>query len=60
MRDAKNRIDEFRLGSADAQLQQRRFHRIERFIALVEEGVVKLGKVERHDYLSTLCIVATS
>ena len=60
MRDAENRVDQLRLGRADVELEQRRLHRIERFEALVEEGVVKLGEIERHDYLSTRCIVAMS
>src|SRR5690606_39585680 len=58
--DAKDRVDELRLGRADVQLEERSLHRVERFVALVEEGVVKLCEVERHDYLRTRSIVAMS
>ena len=61
MRDAEDRVDELRLGRADVELEQRGLHRVESFEALVEEGVVKLCEVERHDYLSsTRCTVAIS
>src|SRR5512138_1454512 len=60
VRDAEDRVDQLRLRFADVQLEQRSFHLIERFIALVEEGVVELCEIESHDYLSTRSIVAMS
>ena len=60
MGDAEDGADELGLRSTDIQLQQSSLHRVERFEALVEEGVMKLGQIECHDYLSTRCIVATS
>src|SRR5437868_5583559 len=60
MGDAEDRIDELRFRRADVELQQRSFHRVQRFEALVEERIVKLCKIERHNYLSTRRMVATS
>ena len=48
MRDAKNGVDQLRVGRADVQLQQRRLHRIERLEALFEERIVKLCQIDRH------------
>ncbi len=48
MRHAEDRVDQLRIRRTEIELQQRRFHRVERFEALLEEGIVELREVERH------------
>src|SRR5688572_3095817 len=52
MRDAKDGVDELGIRRTQIELQQRRFHRVERFEALLEESVMELREVERHAALS--------
>src|SRR6185312_9339829 len=47
--DAEDGVDELAIRSADIQLQQRRFHRVERLEALLEEGIVELSQIDGHE-----------
>jgi hypothetical protein len=53
MRNAEDGVDQLQVGVAGRELEQRILHRVERFEALGEEGVVELGEIERHDSSQT-------
>jgi hypothetical protein len=48
VRDSEDGVDEFLVHLAGGELEQRGLHGVQRFEALLEEGGVELGEIERH------------